>query len=215
MTKPSMMKCGDCLFFKSNTKPGHKVCCSKEGIKAFAQAKICFFPDVTKISNNIEHFALLSSTFSAFTAKQRKILLALLAQSAKAKNKEYPFGTKVYLTSDGKGEYLSDWLSGYVLGYQNDYVIVCGSCDRKTIGRSYVAYLYPDSIIPLSIWAKKRAELKANGKINNPRKVKQRRITSIEGYEPPTIDSAPTAFKSKQKKVKTDVYEKISNVLSY
>lgn len=212
--KPTDLKCGECLFYKANTKPGHKFCCSKEGIKAFAAAKQCFFPDITKIAPNIEAFGILAQTFAAFTGKQRKILLALLSQASKAKSKEFPFGTKIYLTTDGKGEYLSDYLSGYVLGYQGDYVMICGSSSRKAVGRSYIAYVYPDSIIGYSEFASVRHRLKSEGKINNPKLTRSRRITSIEGYEPPTIDFAPKEFKKKTK-AKLDAYEKITNVLGY
>lgn len=215
MKPTSDFKCGDCLFYKSNTKPNHKFCCSKEGIKAFAQAKPCFFPDITKIAPNIELFGLLAQTFTAFTAKQRKILCGLLMQSTKAKKKEFPFGTKVYLTSDGKGEYLSDWLSGYVLGYVNDFVLICGSSSRKSIGRSFTAYVYPDSIIGYNEFSALRQQLKNEGKLNNPKVNKVRRITSVDQYEPPTIDFAPKEFKKKTSKKKLDSYEKITTVLSY
>lgn len=211
MKKPSDLKCGDCLFYKANVKPGHKVCCMKEGIKAFSKAKPCYFPDITVISPNIETFAVLTQTFAAYTAKQRRILCSLLLSGGKYK-REFPFGTKVYMTSDGKGEYLSDYISGYVLGYQGDYCIVCGSSNRKTIGRAFTAYVYPDTLLGYSDFAKIKHKLVKAGKINNPTCTRKRRITSIEGYEPPTLDFAP---KQKQKKVRKDVYEKITTVLSY
>lgn len=205
---PSNLKCSDCLYFQSNKKPGHPCCCKDQGVKAFATAKVCFFPDVTKVVSNIDAFAIFSQFFLAFTPKQRKIAMALINQANKSKAKHFPFGTKVYIANNG-GEYLSDYMAGYVLGYQGEYALVAGSPNRKSIGRAYIAHLLADSCIGLAEFEKIKAEKKKQGLINNP-KTKERRITSIEAYEPPTIDQAPRETGKKKKKL--DTYDKITGL---
>ena len=195
------MRCSECLFFKNQRRPGHTVCCSKEGVKAYATAPVCFFPDTSQLTKTLEGFGALVSVFSAYSPKQRRILLALLKMSSKTNKKEFKFGTKVYIPIRNDGEYLSDWASAYVLGYtSNGKIIISGSPERQTIGRSFTAFLLPDSVVGAVDFAKKKKVMITAGKINNPKIPKAKRISTVDNYEPevPTMDTAPRSWFNKK-----------------
>ena len=204
-------KCLDCLYFKTNKHPSHKYPCSQEGVKAYAIAPQCFFPDVSVIANTVQQFALLASTMNTWSNKQKRIAIHLLTNSAKYSKKTYQFGAKVYLVHNGTGEYASDYLSAYVLGYQRGYVVLAGSSDMATLGRGFIAVINPDSVISFTEWQKRKAKMKAENKINNPDRHYVKRITSFDAYEPPTIDQAPKEWKAKVKSVKKDIFDKVTD----
>ena len=217
------MRCSECLFFKSERKPGKPTPCSKIGVKAYATAPTCFFPDVSQLTKTVESFGALMSVFGAYTPKQRRILIALLKTGGRAKGKEHKFGTKVYIPIRDEGKYLSDWVAAYVLGYTTDgKVVISGSPERRSIGRSFTAYLLPDSVFSASDFAKRRKAMEDQGMINNPRLPTAKRISAVDDYEPqiPTMDSAPSSWFTKKdpEKVKAtrtkDAYDRITTVLT-
>lgn len=139
--------------------------------------------------------------FSSYTPKQRRILLALLKTGGKAKNKEHKFGSKVYIPIRNEGKYLSDWAAAYVLGYTQDgKIVISGSPERRSIGRSFTAYMYPDSVFSATDFAKKKKAMIAQGMINNPKIERVKRIAAVDNYEPevPTIDTAPRSWFTKK-----------------
>ena len=121
------------------------------------------------------------------------------------------YDKKVYLVHNGTGEYASDYLSAYVLGYQRGYVVLAGSSDMATLGRGFIAIINPDSVISFTEWQKRKAKMKAENKINNPDRHYVKRITSFDAYEPPTIDQAPKEWKAKVKSVKKDIFDKVTD----
>lgn len=155
------------------------------------------------------------SVFSAYSPKQRRILLALLKASGKAKKKEHKFGTKVYIPIRNDGKYLSDWVSAYVLGYTPDgKIVISGSPERRSIGRSFTAYLYPDSVFSAVDFAKKKKAMVAEGRINNPKIEKTKRIATVDDYEPqvPTMDTVPRSWFTKKDDVDSSVKKNMSKV---
>lgn len=226
LKESSPMRCSECLFFKTQRKPGQTCPCSQSGVKAYATAPACFFPDISQLTKSIESFGALISVFSSYTPKQRRILYALLKLGDKTKKKEHKFGTKVYIPIRNEGEYLSDWACAFVLGYTSDgKVVISGSPERRSIGRSFTAYLYPDSVFSATEFAKKKKAMIASGKINNPKIEKIKRISAVDDYEPqvPTLDTAPRSWftkkdEEKPKKIKQEVtrdsYDRIVRVLT-
>ena len=169
------------------------------------------------------------SVFSAYSPKQRRILMALLKTSTKTNKKEHKFGTKVYIPIRNEGKYLSDWAAAYVLGYTQDgKIVISGSPERRSIGRSFTAYLYPDSVFSAIDFAKKKKLMIAEGRINNPKIEKAKRIATVDDYEPqvPTMDTAPRSWFTKKDdnvnesvkkntvKVTHDSYDRIVRVLT-
>lgn len=197
-------RCGECLHHKKHAHPSMQEPCHKKGIRSFAIAPKCFTPDVTQIANNSDTFVQLASLFADYTPRQKRIMLALLRQkpiNKKQIRKDMPFGTKIYFHGMGK-DYISNYLSGYVMGTTSSgELIITGSPDQNTRGRSYMAYM-PDTenLMTAKEWKVKKAALKLAGKILDPQSKiipKGQPIT-----EPITIDSAPAAWHDKQEKKK-------------
>lgn len=216
--KDTVMKCSECLYFKSQKKAGIKTCCKDNGVKAFAIAKSCFFPDITCISSNIEEFGVLANLFNSYTPKQKRILISLMQNAGKTNAKAHGFGKKIYVAVNGDGSYLNDWVSAYVLGYSNSKIVISGVPTKKTIGNSFTAYLDPSSVKTYSEFKKIKENLIKENRINNPRFKKAKRITSVDSYEPdvPTIDTVPHSWITKREEVKSkkkDAYERLASVL--
>lgn len=223
--KTRQKKCGDCLYYRKATHPGRTCSCANNGIGAYDIAPVCFFPDITKISNSINSFALLSSMFANFTNQQRRILLYLLENSVKVKG-SIPFGTKVYYHIND-GTYLSDYLGAYVLGYSSDKkLILTGSPDRKSIGSSFLACLSPSSVITYKQFQKVKNSLIKKDKINRIENKKV--ITALDDYDPPVPKELPKSFEqnmqeqmememSSNRKKRKDTYDHLTrkSVLTY
>lgn len=194
-------KCGECLHHKSHAHPSFKEVCIKRGIRAFAVAPKCFTPDVTQIANNSDSFVQLAALHSSYSAKERRILIALLRQRP-IKNRQFSkdlaFGTKIYFLAMG-ADYISNYLSGYVMGTTSSgELIITGSPERNTRGRSYMAYMSDaDNILTAKEWKAKATQLKASGRINDPKSVIIPKGTPMPS-EPITIDSAPAAWHDKE-----------------
>lgn len=205
-------KCLDCLYFKNNKHPSRNFPCSQEGVKAHAIAPQCFFPDVTQVASTIHQFALFATSLNHWSNKQKRIAIHLLNNASKCNKKQLQFGSKVYLVHNGRGEYVSDYLSAYVLGYQRNYVVLAGSSDLHTMGRGFIAMVSPSSVISFTEWQKRKKRMKEEGKLNNPDRHYVRRVTSFDSYEPPTIDQAPKEWKAKVRSTtKTDMFDQVTD----
>lgn len=195
-------RCSECLHFKRHAHPAKKEICHNLGVKAFGIAPKCFTPDVTQIANNSDTFVQLAALFADYTPRQKRIMLAVLKQKPiKGKNirRDLPFGTKVYFHSMGK-DYISNYLAGFVVGLtSSSELILTGSPEQNTRGKSYYAYMSDtDQLMTYKEWKVKKAELKAAGRILDPQA--KIALKANADYEPPTIDSAPSAWHDKQEK---------------
>lgn len=198
-------KCGECLHHSRHAHPSFQTPCNKRGIRTFAIAPKCFTPDVTQVAKNSDTFVQLAALLSEYTPKEKRIMLAILKQKPIKRQqfrKDMQFGTKVYFLGMGK-DYISNYLAGFVLGQTSSgELILTGSPDRNTRGRSYVAYMQDsDSLMTAKEWKVKKAELKAKGRIHDPASVIVPKGTTMPA-EPVTIDSAPQAWHDKQEKKK-------------
>lgn len=194
------MKCGECVFYK--TFPKGKVSCSKEGIRAFANADMsCFVPDVSQITSNTEQLAALLAVMNSFSAKQLKMCHYLLEQQAKRTAKQLPMGTKVYVLSGD--DYLLNYLSAYVMHYLPDgTLVVSGSSKMNCRGKTFIGYLNPESVLSSLEWDKKRAALIKAGRITDPAIKEVKQYSEVDHYEPdvPTIDNVPEEWLTRQEK---------------
>lgn len=223
-TVPISYTCSECLFFKKQKRSGQKKCCAEEGVKEYTLAPVCFFPDVTEIAHGTECIGALMSVWSAWNSKQRKIFEALLVQSAKLESCDHPFGSRVFLAVRGHGEFLSDWASAYALGCLDDgRLVIAGTPDAESIGRTFVGFVFPDSVCSEVEFEGRKKEMIASGKINNPDDFNIKKIPEdhADAYDPevPTMDSVPENWltKSDDKEVpwaKADSFEKITRVLA-
>lgn len=199
-------RCGDCLHFKVQANLKKDQVCSNLGIRAAQLAPNCFTPDVTQIVRNSDHLLMLAHLFHGYTAKQRRILLSFLQQDSK----KYKFGTKVYFLAVGK-DYLSNYLSGYVVGLDsNKHIIVTGDPDKNKRGKGYTAtFISEDSLLTSEQFEVKKQELFDKDRLIDPSSPLQeiKKVIQID-YEPPTLDKfnsyapKPEAKKRKKDKVK-------------
>lgn len=194
-------RCSSCLHFNVHAHSSHKEVCSKEGVRSFAPAPSCFTPDVTQVVTNSDQLVQLAAMFEAYSPKQRMIVLALLRGKDTA-TKKLAFGVKVYFLAFG-ADYLSNYLAAYVMGYSSsNELILSGSPDVKSRGKSFVMYCKDDShLLPYSTFLIKREELKSAGRIHDP-KMKFTSKSVIDNAEVQTIDKAPASWHDKQEQVK-------------
>lgn len=193
------MKCGECLHFKHKPHRDKLGLCSLEGIGAAAIAPKCYTPDVTKILQSSDQLIVLTQFYNGLTYQQRKILAAVL--TAKSKKDKLKVGTKVYFLAIGK-DYLSNYLSGYVVMHTSaGEIVVSGDPDKTRRGNPYLAFFKTeDSFFTVKEFKAKREDLKNKGRIYDPNNPFKRKKTSITvDYDPPTIDNAPSEWRSKRK----------------
>jgi len=197
-------KCSECLHFTKHAHPQFREVCQKRGIKGVALAPKCYTPDVSIIASNSDTFVQLAALLGDYTPRQKRILVALMKSkpiSKKRFSRSLSFGTKVFFLGIG-ADYMSNYLSGYAVGMTSSgELIVTGSPDRNTRGRSYMAYMTDDdNLLTPAEWKKKKAELRERGRIYDPKTKELPRQTDAE--TPPTIDNAPTAWYDKQERKK-------------
>lgn len=205
-TKASLsesFKCGECLHYKQTPHPSYKGVCESLGTRHFALAPPCFTPDYTKVITNIDEFTALAALFSSKTSQQKRILLAMLRQQPKGK--KLKMGTRMYFNTRGR-EYIGNYVCGYVVGYSSSgQLVLAGSPERDTRGRTFFAYLRDDStLISDQEWRKTFLSLRAKGRITDPKSEFIRDITADvkeSTYEVPTIDSVPNSKVKKIKKI--------------
>jgi hypothetical protein len=187
------MKCGECLHFKQTPHPSFESVCGIMGVRTFAIAPKCYTPDYTKVIKNTDEFLSLVTFFNSKSAQQKRIMLGMLRQQPTGK--KLKMGTKMYLNVRGR-EYIDNYVCGYVVGYTSaGQLVLSGSPDRTTRGRSFFAYLRSDnSLLTDAEWRKRFSELKSKGRITDPKAIGGRDITAVvsqDDYEVPTIDNAP------------------------
>jgi hypothetical protein len=191
-------KCGECLHFKHHAHATRQRPCREEGVTATGLAPKCFTPDVTKIVKNSDLLVQVAAIYKSYTPAERRIFRALLSSSKKRK---FEFGDKLYFKV-GK-DYVSNYLAAYVLGYTSSgELMLSGSPDTKTRGSSFVSFLAPESedLLTPSQWKTKRQRLRQENKVFDPSNRVIKRASVIDDYEPPTIDSVPSAWYSKEER---------------
>lgn len=190
-------KCGECLHFKKHTHASKPDVCANQGVRHYASAPTCFTPDVTALTTNSDQFVQIVSMFNDFNRTQQRILLGMLRGRPKS---AYTFGQKLYFRAVGKRDYLSNYLSGYVVGTTSSGdIILQGDPDKNRRGNLYTAIMHPTTeLLTLKQYKQRRQELKDEGKEMDPDQplIKLKRVVDID-YEPPTLDGAPASWFSK------------------
>jgi hypothetical protein len=195
-------KCSECLHHMKHAHPQFREVCKKRGIKGIAVAPKCFTPDVSIIASNSDSFVQLAALLNEYTPREKRILIALMKQkpiSKKRFSRPVVFGMKMFFLGMG-ADYISNYLAGYVMGLTSTgELIITGSPEQNTRGKSFMAYMTDDDnlMTPLE-WKRKKTELKAKGRVFDPKTKELPR--QIDTEAPPTIDSAPAAWHDKQEK---------------
>lgn len=193
-------KCSECLHHAKHAHPMFKSVCKERGIKGIALAPKCFTPDVSIIASNSDQFVQLTALQDGYTPRQKRILIAMLKAkpiSKKRFSRPMSFGTKVFFLGMG-ADYISNYLAGYVAGMTSSgELIITGSPDQNSRGRSYMAYMTDDdNLMTPTEWKRKKEDLKTKGRVYDPKTKELPR----QNEEVPTIDSAPTEWYDKREK---------------
>lgn len=197
-------KCSECLHFTKHAHPAFKTVCKERGIKGIALAPKCYTPDTSILAGNSDSFVQLATLMADYTPRQKRILIAVLKQKTTTKkrfSRKIPFGTKMFFLGMG-GDYISNYLSGYAMGFTSaGELVITGSPDRNSRGRSYMAYMVDDdNLMTASEWKKKKRDLKTAGRVYDPKTLTLPKPE--EHTDAPTIDNAPKAWYDKQEKKK-------------
>lgn len=203
-------RCGECLHFKNAKHRSHDDLCHAMGVKTFAIAPICFTPDYPTVLSNSDEFVQLAALLHDKTPRQRKILLAILRMQPQGR--KLRLGTKMYLNVRSS-EYVSNYVSAYVVGYSSaGEIVLMGSPNLTERGRAFYAYLKSDqTLLTPKEWVAKFQELRTKGRITDPKLKATRDITAQvkeDNYEPPTIDQAPDPDGKRRKASKEDREDK-------
>lgn len=198
--KSDANKCGHCIHFRHVPLSSNDEPCEKLGVKSMALAPNCFFPDVTKLSKNSDTFVQIAAQFQTFTPDERRVYRALLSQKTKAG--QHVMGTKLYFRV-GK-DFISNYLCGYVVGYQRSGEILLMGSPGKVRGQTFLAFMEDvTTMLTHTQWVAKRKELRAANLIFDTSNKIVQKSSVTDNYEPPSIDGlSKDALMHVQKKPK-------------
>lgn len=195
------LKCGDCLHFKRNAK--FEKPCSQLGVKHFANAPACYSPDPYILSAQspdvLNRLGLLLANFSA---KESRVLMSILKQTGTLeKHYKLKFGQPVFFRIGN--DYLSNYFRGFVLAIAEDgdaQVYVTSDMEKKQRKQPVLATLIRTSVFTLSEWKKKKAQLLADKRTQDPKPlftVQKIKTKMDELYVPQSLESAPADWFNK------------------
>lgn len=198
------LKCGECLHFKANAK--FEKPCSQLGIQRFSDAPNCYSPDVYLLGKkNPDTLFQLGLLLRDFSAQESRVFFAILKQSkAFEKHYELKFGQPVYFRIGN--DYLSNYFHGFAIGVAecgDGQVFIGSDMNSRQRGSPMTCTLLKDSVLTVSDFKKKRAALEKEGRLVDPKPMftmpKATLKADKDGYEPPSMDSAPAEWYSKDK----------------
>jgi hypothetical protein len=195
------IKCADCMHFQNSAHPSKKVICKELGVQKFANAPVCFTPNVYSLKKlDSTAFSQLASLVSTFSASDSRIFVGLLRQQTKLQRAGFTFLEKVYLKIGSN--HLSNYFGAYCMGVGPDgEILLVGSDYLKQSKSSVVVQALPSSLIDGKEFQKIKTTLIAQGKISPEVKLRETISAHIE-YEPPTFETSPEALEALSKRVK-------------
>lgn len=188
-------RCGDCLHFKLSAK--FEKPCSLLGIKAYGAAPNCFSPNVYAMAQKSPDLLYqIGLLFHNFTPSQSRVLLSLLNMN-KVFTKSYglKFGQPVYFRLGN--DYLSNYFRGYVAGVAtagDQQVFVTSDLSGSQRLKPLIATLTRDSVFTVTDFKKKREELVAAGRLQDPQPLKTKVKKVDAKYEVPSMEKAPAEW---------------------
>jgi hypothetical protein len=191
-------KCSDCLHFQNVAK--FEQPCKKMGIKGYSVAPDCFSPNVYALTKkNPDALFQLGVMLKDFDASDVRVLMSLLKLSVNLdKHYNLRFGQPVFFCLGGR-DYLSNYFRGFVIGAANIgtmQLFVTSDMNRKQRGQPATVALMPDSVLTVSAFKKRKAELIKAGKLNDPKPLFNTTVPKESPVEhvPPTLESAPAEW---------------------
>lgn len=214
-------KCGECLHFSRLAK--FEKPCSFLGIKAFATAPTCFSPDVFKLQKtNPDIIYQIGAILKDFSSTEARVLIALL-RNIKTQEKFYKlkFGQPVYFCLSNN--YLSNYFMGFVVGVANvgeEQVFVSSNLGKQQRKHPMLGSFIRESVLTVSEFSKKKKELIALNRIQDPKKlftpstlVKE----TASDYDIPNMETAPQDWLEKldTAKIKKKPKRELDGTLSF
>lgn len=189
-------RCGDCLHFKLSAK--FEKPCSQLGIKSFGAAPPCFSPNVyTMAQKSPDLLYQVGLLFHNFTPSQSRVLLSLLNMN-KIFTKSYKlkFGQPVFFRLGN--DYLSNYFKGYVVGVAtagDQQVFVTSDLSGSQKLKPVIATLARNSVFSVTEFKKKREDLVASGRLQDPQPLKTKVKKPVDSkYEVPSMEKAPSEW---------------------
>lgn len=202
--KDSGNKCGECIHHKRVAK--FERVCSQQGVTALRKAPKCYSPNAF-ILNTLDPDAF--SKFCLFLrscdAKQARVLASLMKRKAlMEKSYGLSLGQPVWFKIGS--DYFSNYFKGYVADCSavgDSQVTITSALNDRQRKNAMMAVMLRDSIYTSQEFAKKKAELLKDGRLNDPKPMFSSLAKKVDDlYVPPTMDSAPTEWFNKIDKKK-------------
>jgi hypothetical protein len=190
-------KCGECLHHEKYSK--FEKPCIALGVTKQASAPSCFTPNVFRLQKHTPDILnQLGFLLKDFSSADARILLGLLRSKQTYEKYKLMFGQPVYVRLGQ--DYLSNYYLGYVIGvagHGNPMVYVTSDMHRTQIANPAIMALLPDSVFSTVTFKKKRAQLKQNNLLVDPKPLFNKRQASkakADTYEVPTLESVPASW---------------------
>jgi hypothetical protein len=191
-------KCGDCLHHEKY--PRYEQPCSKLGVTNKADAPECFTPNAFAFGSiSPDVLCQLGLILNAFTASQQRVLLGILKNSNAFRKYGFAFGQPVFFHVGN--DYLGNYCKGFVIGvvsHGEPLVFITSDLGSRKSKQPVTLALFPDSVISVTDFVKKRNQLVQQDKINDPALARKRKKAGLEKatpeYDPPTMESVPASW---------------------
>lgn len=195
----SRPKCGDCLHFARIAK--FEKPCNQLGTKHYAEAPTCYDVDPFVLNKiNPDTFNQLLLLLRDFGLKQRRTFIQMMrSMNSLEKNYKVELGQPVYFKV-GPNDYLSNYFRGFVVGGSSSgdpQVYVTSDLGAKQRASPAMLTLLPSSVMKVSAWKKKRAQLIKDKKLKDPNPIYSSHVDKKDltsDYTPPTLESAPSEW---------------------
>lgn len=199
-----VLRCAECMHFEGSPHPSVGQACSLVGVKRYATAPNCYTPNVHLFRKTApQTLQVLSSIVSGFTPQQSLVLMGLLREQASMRKKfNLCFLEKVYFCVGE--DFLENYFAGFALGADPDNrVLIVGHQFFKDQKSSVVASLSRGSIFNWGEFEKLKVKMTDQGKLYQPRRRPTKDLPlGLDGYEPPTIETAQELLESQSNKTK-------------
>lgn len=222
MENNNVLRCGSCVHFKDGpAHPRHGDLCSELGVRDYATAPDCYSPAPILIVRASVDVEAIGKLLRHLSAEQMQAMGQLITNSAVSLAEEsLKWGQPVYVNLGG-GEFLTSYFKGYVIGMTRvagegrqivPHVYVSSDltfeAENVPEHRTLLRFM-PDSLFTPSKFRTIKENLIRQGKLESPKKLHSPHLAPLsnwlrdncpmptskpELYEPPTIDSAPSAW---------------------
>lgn len=196
-----VLRCAECMHFEGSPHPSVGQACNLIGVKRYATAPNCYTPNVHVFrKTSPQTLSLLSSVVASFSPQQSLVLMGLLKEQASMKKKfNLSFLERVFFCVGE--DFMENYFGGFALGSDPDgRILIVGHQYFKDQKSSIVASLSRGSVFNWEEFQKLKTKMTDQGKLYQPRRRTVELPPGLEGYEPPTIETAQDLLESQSNK---------------